>query len=66
MLLKLSQEINDCYARASEARIRAKRSLTPQARDDFYAMESRWLRLAKSYEFVERLELYLEEADKFA
>jgi hypothetical protein len=55
MLQKLTEEIAECYAHASECRERAKRTLDPATKGDFFGMERRWLSLAHSYEFAEQL-----------
>ena len=55
MLQKLSSEIRECYRHAEECRHRADASADPSTRDDFLAMEKRWLYLAHSYEFAEQL-----------
>jgi hypothetical protein len=54
MLQKLTEEIAECYAHASECRERAK-GLDPVTKEDFLGMEGRWLSLAHSYELAERL-----------
>jgi hypothetical protein len=55
MLQKLTEEIAECYAQASHCRERAKQALDPSIKRDFLDMERRWLSLARSYEFAERL-----------
>jgi hypothetical protein len=55
MLLKLSNEISECYSRAVEARACAEGATDPSIRADYLAAEQRWLSLAHSYEFAERL-----------
>jgi CRP/FNR family transcriptional regulator, cyclic AMP receptor protein len=55
MLQKLTEEIAECYAHASECRERAKPTLDPAAKKDFLEMEERWLSLAHRYETAERL-----------
>jgi hypothetical protein len=59
----LSHLINDCYARALEARLSAKKTGTSRAKADFSAMEEQWLRLAKCYECIERVDDYLQAAE---
>jgi PAS domain S-box-containing protein len=54
-LQNLSDEIRLCYERAAEAKERADQMLDPQAKADFLNMERRWLLLARSHEFGERL-----------
>jgi hypothetical protein len=60
MLQKLSSEILECYRHVDECRQRAKEAFTDAARQDFLDMEQRWLSLARSYEFAERLSNFVE------
>ena len=55
MLQKPTEEIAECYKHASECRERANRALDQAGKRDFREMEQRWLSLAHSYEFAERL-----------
>ena len=55
MLQKLTEEIAECYAHASHCRERAKAAVDLSIKRDFLDMERRWLALAHSYEFAERL-----------
>jgi len=55
MLQKLNKEISDCYECALECRRRANESRDPATKQDFLEMERRWIQLAHSYEFAERL-----------
>jgi len=55
MLLKLSKEIGECYRLAAEAREKASAHTDPVIRQAYLDMEQRWLTLAHSYEFSERL-----------
>jgi len=55
MLRALSSEIRECYRHAEECKRRAESSVDPSTRTDFLEMERRWLFLAHSYEFTERL-----------
>ena len=55
MLQKLTEEIADCYASASECRERAKQALDPATKQDFLEMQRRWIMLARSYEVSERI-----------
>jgi hypothetical protein len=60
MLQKLSEEIQECYRHADECRQRAEKAFTEKGRQEFIDMERRWLSLADSYEFAERLSNYVE------
>jgi hypothetical protein len=55
MLQKLKTEIAECYQHAPECRRRADESSDPATKQDFLEMERRWIQLAHSYEFAERL-----------
>jgi hypothetical protein len=55
MLQKLSEDIRECYERAEQCRRAAETAGNPSAKGDFLDMEKRWLSLARSYEFAERL-----------
>jgi hypothetical protein len=55
MLQNLSREIRECFRRAEECKRLASAALTDVAKADFLDMERRWLSLARSYEFAERL-----------
>jgi hypothetical protein len=58
MLQNLSEEIRECYLLAEQCRRWAETALTPSTEEDFLAMERRWLSLAHSYEFAERLSAF--------
>jgi len=55
MLQNLSKDIHECYLHAEECKRFAETARTPSAKGDYLAMERRWLSLAHSYEFTERL-----------
>jgi hypothetical protein len=55
MLSNLSEQIKDCYAHAEECARKAAAQSNPRLKQDFLDMEQRWLSLAQSYEFSERL-----------
>jgi hypothetical protein len=60
MLQNLSKEIRECHFHAEECKRRADTAMTPAAKTDFLEMERRWLSLAHSYEFTERLSNFTE------
>ena len=60
MLQNLSEEIRECLRRAEECKRLSKTALTPSAIKDYLQMERRWLALARSYEFSERLSRFTE------
>jgi hypothetical protein len=55
MLRKLSNEIAECYRHANDCRRKADEAKIPTAKAELLEMERRWLFLAQSYEFTERL-----------
>jgi hypothetical protein len=57
MLINLTPEISECYLRAEECRRWAEGAANPSMRDDYLAMERRWLSLARNYEFIEHLDI---------
>jgi hypothetical protein len=56
-MLKLTEEIAECYRRAHESREQAERTPDPSLKQDFLDLERRWLSLARSYEFSERVRI---------
>jgi hypothetical protein len=57
----LSKEIRECLRRAEECNRLAEAALTESGRADYLDdMERRWLSLARSYEFAERLSRFTE------
>src|SRR5215472_18193147 len=61
VLQNLSDKVRLCYERAAEAKEDADETLDPEAKADFLNMERRWLLLARSYEFGERLGDFTQE-----
>jgi hypothetical protein len=55
MLLKLSDQVRECYARAEECGRKAEDAFTEALRQDMLRLQASWLNLARSYEFAERL-----------
>ena len=58
MLQNLSEEIRECLRHAEECKRLSKIAL------NYLDMEQRWLNLARSYEFTERLSRYIGPARK--
>ena len=58
MLQKLDDRVLDCLLHAEHCRRRAEQIADLIAKDDFLALEQRWLDLARSYEFSERLSAF--------
>jgi hypothetical protein len=63
MLLKISEQIADCLARAADARERAQAIAEPKIKAMYFDLESRWMALAESYRFVERADQFLDDAE---
>ncbi len=59
MLVKASEELRECLLHAEDCARRAKEVIDPLTRQDFLDLEQRWLSLARSYEFVERLNAFM-------
>jgi hypothetical protein len=55
MLQNFSKDIRECYLQAEQCRRWAEVAPTQAQKADFLDMERRWLSLAHSYEFAERL-----------
>jgi hypothetical protein len=55
MLQDLSDQIRECLRHAEHCAQKAHAAETPTLRNEFLEMERRWLNLARSYEFVERI-----------
>ena len=53
ILLKLSEEIAECYRHAQEAQERAEAARDPAEKDDWLFLAQRWLVLAHSYQVSE-------------
>jgi hypothetical protein len=55
MLQHLSNEIRECYRYAEDCRRLAEAATDPVNKQDYLAMEQRWLGLARTYDFAERV-----------
>jgi hypothetical protein len=51
----LSEQIRDCLQHAEDCAQKAAAQTDPELKQDFLVMERRWLFLARSYGFTERL-----------
>src|SRR5262245_1278760 len=58
--------IRECLRRAEECKRLSKTALSLSAIQDYLDMEQRWLKLARSYEFTERLSRFTEPFRKGA
>jgi hypothetical protein len=55
VLNNLREEIRECYRHAEDCALKAIAHADPQLKQEFFDLEQRWLFLAHSYEFSERL-----------
>jgi hypothetical protein len=55
MLTDLSQEVANCYQRAAECAERAGTCKNAEMREFYIERENAWIKLARSYQFSERL-----------
>ena len=55
MLNNLSKQIRECLRHAEDCARKAAAQTDPQLKENFLDMERRWLFLARSYEFTERV-----------
>ena len=62
MLQNIESQIRNAYQHAHDCAGRAKIAATPQERRDWLFVEARWLSLAHSLEFMQRLERFSEKA----
>lgn len=64
MLLKLAEKVADCHRRARDARQRADAATDPVLKQDYLNLERRWMMLAESYQFTERVSDFQHEVRK--
>jgi hypothetical protein len=62
VLQNLSAEIRDCLQHAADCARQAGLQRDPKLSQDFLDLEERWLKLARSYEFVGRLDAFAKYA----
>jgi predicted RNA-binding Zn-ribbon protein involved in translation (DUF1610 family) len=55
VLNNVTEQIRECYRRAGDCAQKAAAQTDPKLKADFSALERRWLVLARSYDFTERL-----------
>jgi hypothetical protein len=65
MLEKLSDQIRECYERATEARAKADETGHPAMKAEYLDAERRWLALARSFGFGERLDDFTKANSKW-
>jgi hypothetical protein len=64
VLNNLSERIRECLQHAEDCARKAAAQSDPNLKDDFLTVERRWLSLARSYEFTERLDDFSDEAKR--
>ena len=64
MLNNLSEQIRECLQHAEDCALKAAAQFDPNLKDDFLTTAQRWLFLARSYEFTERLDDFSNEAKR--
>jgi hypothetical protein len=66
MLNDLSEQIRECVQHAEDCARQAAAQTCPKLKGDFLDMERRWLFLARSYEFSERVATFSAEINRQA
>jgi hypothetical protein len=56
LLSNLSEQVRECLRHAEDCAREAGAQTCPKMKADFLDLERRWLSLARSYEFTERLD----------
>ena len=64
VLNNLSDQIRDCLQHAEGCARKAAAQTDPALRDDFLRLEKRWLELARSMDFAERLNSFTNNMPK--
>lgn len=61
MLNNLSEQVRECHRHAEHCAWQASVQADPKLKESYLEMEQRWLALARSYEFTERLSDFSDE-----
>jgi hypothetical protein len=64
VLSNVSEKIRECYRRAEDCARKAAAQTDPTLKADFLDLERRWLVLARSYDFSERLNSFTRNTAK--
>jgi len=64
VLNNLSEQVRECLQHAEHCARQATAQTNSKLKEDFLEMERRWLLLARSYEFTERLGDFSDEAKR--
>ena len=62
MLNNLSEQVRECLRHAEDCARQAAAQTNGKMKEDFLDLERRWLSLARSYQFTERLDDFCGEA----
>ena len=65
MLKNLSKQIRDCYQQAEDCARKATAQTDPRLRQDYLNLEQRWLLLARSCDFTQRLTDFSNEVKRW-
>jgi hypothetical protein len=66
VLNNLSEQIRECLRHAEDCSQKAAAQTDPNLKEDFLNLERRWLYLARSYEFTDRLTALSDETKRHA
>ena len=58
MLRNLSSDVLECLRHADDCAARAKYQTNPALQRDYFDLELRWLKLARSYQFAQQLQTF--------
>jgi hypothetical protein len=64
VLNNLSGNIRECLQHAEDCARKAAAQIDPKVKQDFLDLEQRWLSLARSYEFTERISDFSNETKR--
>ena len=64
MLNNLSKKVRECLEHAEHCARQAAAQTRPERKVDFLDLERRWLALARSYDFTERLDNFCSETKR--
>ena len=66
MLSNLSEQVRECLQNAENCARQAAAQTSAKSKENFLDLERRWLALARSYEFTDRLDGFCGEAKRQA
>jgi hypothetical protein len=58
MLRNLSSDVLECLRHAEDCAAQAKYQTNPALQRDYFDLELRWLKLARSYQFAQQLQTF--------